>query len=385
MRLLIDSVSVNSPGGIQLRDELAVSITEQRPGGCDVVLLQPKGLEGVKESVGLRVDSQEMPGGGYRGKWKWFNQILPQLLKEYDADVLYSLSGVVSKRLCKTIATVTSVNNMMPFQLDNLNLYPMISKERLRILLLRYVFTKSLQMAHAVVFHSQHALDTVTPYTKDISGKTFVALHGFPRDLRIDISAPPSHPYNNIRYILYLSAIYPYKNHLKLIQAYQKALSEEENLPHLLIAGMSADDKLLIKIIETIRVLNLDSKIKYIGALPRKDVAVWLYNADFNIFPSVCETGAMVLAEILGLGGVLSCSNVTPMSEIAGYAGELFDPHSIDSMADAILHLSRNPERREELKRLALKRSEDLSWDVCGRAVWSAVEVALNSFKQRKQ
>ena len=42
------------------------------------------------------------------------------------------------------------------------------------------------------------------------------------------------------------------------------------------------------------------------------------------------------------------------MSEIVEYAGEYFDPYSVDSIAAAMVCLFRNEDRRKELRRLSL-------------------------------
>jgi hypothetical protein len=103
MRLLMDSVTVASPGNIQLRDELARSVEEYAPEGSNVVLLMSPGHCKVSGSDKLRVVNVEKPGGGWIGRWKWYHRILPQIAREHGIDVLYSLSGILSKRLCESL------------------------------------------------------------------------------------------------------------------------------------------------------------------------------------------------------------------------------------------------------------------------------------------
>lgn len=73
-----------------------------------------------------------------------------------------------------------------------------------------------------------------------------------------------------------------------------------------------------------------------------------------------------------------------PMIEIIKYAGEMFNPYSASSMADVIVRLFRNAERRGMLRRLALKRSTELSWNVCGNAILSAAELAKAALDKRR-
>jgi glycosyltransferase involved in cell wall biosynthesis len=385
MRLLIDAVMMTSPGGIQLRDELAQSVEDSAPENCGVVLLVSSGSCRLANSDKLRVVSVEPPKGYWSGKWKWYNHILPELAKNYGADVLYSLSGIVSKKLYASFAIINTANNMIPFTPEILQRYPLISKNRFHYALLRHVLVTSIKKADAVVLHSQHALNMIEQYTGDISSKSFVVLTGVPRDMKLDLSAPPSPPYNRIPYFLYLSAIYQYKNHLKLIEAYRQALNEKNALPDLLIAGLRQENDYLNEIFAAIIKSGLENKVKYIGVLDREDIPAWIYYADVNFFPSICETNSMVLAEILGLGGVLACSNISPMSEVASYAAEFFDPYSITSMKSVIIELSHNRKRSDELRRLALKRAQELSWNACGTTIWQAAIKAQSAFLQRRK
>lgn len=385
MRLLIDSVPLGSPGAIQLRDELARSIEECAPEGCDAVLLMPPGPCKVTSSSKLRVVTVEKPGGGWIGRWRWYNSLLLKIAKEHRANILYSLSGILSKKLCESLGTVTTVNNMIPFTPEMPRLYQLFSKARLRYALLRRAYVESVRMADAVVLHSSHGLDRLKAYTGDISSKTFVVLTGVPRDLGFNRSNPPPHPYDGASYFLYFSAIYPYKNHLGLIEAYRRALNSERQFPDLLLAGLPEDKSHLVRILAAIRKSGLEEKVKYIGVLDRKDIQAWLYYADVNFFPSMCETNSVVVAEILGLGGALACSRIAPLSEVTGYAAELFDPYLVDSMTDVIINLSRDPKRRNELRRHALRRARELSWAACGKAIWQAAMKAKATFENRKR
>jgi len=212
-----------------------------------------------------------------------------------------------------------------------------------------------------------------------------MVLTGVPRDMKFDRSASPPHPYDGIFYFPYLSAIYSYKNHLRLIEAYRQAIDEKNSLSDLIIAGLLEDKDYLKKILATIREIGLENKIKYMGVLNREDVPAWIYYADVKFFPSICETNSMVLAEILGLGGVLACSSISPMPEIASYAAELFDPYSIDSIKYVIIKLCHNWKRSEELRYLALKRAKELSWNACGATIWQAAMKAQAAFLDRTE
>jgi len=384
MRLLIDSLFLSSPGGIQLKNELTRSIIECAPRDCKVVLLEKEDIAKKSFRDDNSIITCKIPFGGWSGRLRWFARLLPDIAQNYKIDVIYSLSGILSTNICKSFGTVSTVNNMVPFSPEILRLYPILSNERLKYELLRRIYVHSLRMADAIVLHSQNALDMITRYTGNINSKVFPVLTGVPRDIVINEANLSPNPYGGVPYLLYFSAIYPYKNHLKLIKAYGRALLLETNLPDLLIIGLPQHRKQVNKILNAIRCLSLEKKVKYIGAIKRDDIAAWLYHAEFNLFPSICETNSVILSEILGVGGVLACSNIMPMTEVVRDTAELFDPYSVDSIAAVIVSLFRNAERRKTLRRLALKRSTELSWNECGNAIWSAAKLAKTALDRRR-
>ena len=364
MRLLVDSVFATSPGIMRLRDELVRSLLDHTPPHCETLLLTHSHASyNSSNSSKLHVITAKKPKNNWFSRWIWYHKTLPETIKQNQADVVYSLSGILTKGLRESFGLVGTVNNMVPFEANIIGTRSLPSKSWLRNMLLRFIYIRSLKMADAVILHSKHALDTVAEYTGEISSKTIVVLTGVPCDLTFDRLNPPPHPYKKTSYLLYFSTIQPYKNHLRLIQAYRCALDKQGQIPHLLIAGLPADKSYYKKIQQLIRELNLQEKVEYIGVLNRKDIPAWLYHAHINFFPSCCETNSVVLAEMLGCGAIIACSNIPPMPEVVSYAGEFFNPYLIDSMRDVIINLSRNQLRRNELRRLALRRADELSWD----------------------
>jgi glycosyltransferase involved in cell wall biosynthesis len=379
MRLLIDSVTVGSGGLLQLRDELSKAAAAQAPRGSRVLLLTTSESVGLRDVANLEILSLKKPRWGWVGRWWWYSRTLPRLARRNNADVIYSLSGILTARTARDSAIVTSVNNMLPFSNGDAT----VARARLRYFLLRRAYVYGLRRADAVVLHSRSALELAIPHAGDISRKTFVALTGVPSDISRDRTAREEHPLDGRPYLLNFSTFYPYKNHIRLIDAYIKALSVEPDLPDLIFAGMPGDRLWLDHVMGVVAQHRLESRIRYVGALGRSDVARWIYHAVINFFPSTCETNPVTVAEILGLGAVLACSTSPPMPEIVGDAAEYFDPRSVDSISEAIVRVVRDPNRRNTLREQGIKRAAQLSWDECAVQIWRAAEVARTSYEER--
>jgi glycosyltransferase involved in cell wall biosynthesis len=382
LTILIDTVLVSSPGILTHQRELTLSALRQLPDGCKIVLLQNSAIHSVTQQHNLQVENIQPVKYGYLGRWFWYKYGLPGKIKKYNADVFYSLSGILSKKICECCATISSVNNMVPFTREQFSRLPFFSKEYLRITMLRHLLVKSVKMASVLILNSQHALAQIKNYVSGLENKTTVVLTGISENFKLNNADVPAHPNNNIPFFFYFSAIYWYKNHINLIEGYRRALENDPSIPVLFLAGYPVDKKYLAEIEQKIIDDNLSDKVKYIGILPFESIPGYLHHATINLFPSTCETNSLVQSEILGMHGVMACSDIPPMSEIPREeAAVLFDPYNPDSIAECIIRINKDNALQESLRKHAAQRSEELTWDACGKVIWDSAYTAFKKFK----
>jgi len=378
-RLLIDCITSASPGVSHLQRELPLAAAMSCPVDCEVMVMR-SAAQATADAVHERLSYVD-PGHritGWRRRWRWYHRDLPTLIDRYQADVFFSQSGILSAAIAARCPTISTVNNMLPFFPKEMDDLPILSRHRWRNLLLRQQYTRSVQLADALLLHSHLALAKISDYAGDVAQKSLVTHTGKPAMVAFDAKSP--HPHAGKPYILYLSAMYWYKNHLALIAAYDLQLTRGVALPDLLLAGIPHDKWYMNRVLKAIDTPRLRDHVKYIGALPARDIGAWIHHATINVFPSRCETNSFVLAETLGVHGVLACSQTPPMPEICGDAAVYFDPLDPAAMGDTISSLLRDETLRRELRQRAAKRAEDFSWEACGRTIWALVPIALANF-----
>lgn len=98
--------------------------------------------------------------------------------------------------------------------------------------------------------------------------------------------------------------------------------------------------------------------MRLLGA--REDVADLLHAADLALLTSSWEARALAAQEALVTGLPLISTRVGGIEELVGEAAVLVPPGDADAMARAVLGLIRDPDRREELRRLGQARAR--SW-----------------------
>ena len=162
-------------------------------------------------------------------------------------------------------------------------------------------------------------------------------------------------------YILYLSRIeHPGKNHVRLVRAFER-MKTREDFPHQLV--LAGSDWVRARVVRSAAAESrFASDIVFTGFAPHEDLPD-LYNAaDLFVFPSLYEGFGLPVLEAMCCGVPLACSNLSSMPEVAGDAALLFDPHSEESIADAMSRMLSDRELRQEHVRRGLARGRLFSW-----------------------
>jgi len=126
---------------------------------------------------------------------------------------------------------------------------------------------------------------------------------------------------------------------------------------------------------ERIRALRLEPRT-YVreGSLNRAELASLYARATVFVFPSLYEGFGLPVLEAMACGAPVVTSDRSALPESAGDAGVLVDPASAEAVADAILSLLDDGNRRSELRRRGRARAAGFSWDVTARRTWAVYQ-----------
>jgi glycosyltransferase involved in cell wall biosynthesis len=151
-------------------------------------------------------------------------------------------------------------------------------------------------------------------------------------------------------YILYVSALYPYKNHARLIEAFARI---EAQFPrHRILIG-GADTKSwgrgdLAAIADK---LGVASKVILAGRLQQDDLPALYRCAELLAMPSLDETFGLPVLEAMTFGCPVLTSKISSMAEVAGEAAILVDPLKVGDIAAAMAGILASEDLRASLAR----------------------------------
>lgn len=153
---------------------------------------------------------------------------------------------------------------------------------------------------------------------------------------------------------------WPHKNHTRLLEALA-LLRDRYGLRVPLVCTGHKDD-FWPQIDRHISDLDLRDQVHFLGYVSSAQVRALYSACQFVVFPTLFEGYGFPLIEAFRQGVAIACSNVTCLPEQAGDAALLFDPQSVESIADAIRRMATDEGLRCRLAARGRERDQSYSW-----------------------
>lgn len=149
------------------------------------------------------------------------------------------------------------------------------------------------------------------------------------------------------RYVFYPAQCWFHKNHIKLVEAFQRIVRDTNEDVSLILSGSQQDHypKLMAKITE----LGLHERVKHLGYVDYEDIPYLYQMAQLLVMPTLFESVSIPIYEAFALGIPVCCSNVVALPEQVGDAALIFDPHDAADIAEKMLRLLRDRQLAAEL------------------------------------
>jgi len=295
--------------------------------------------------------------------WQYWH--LPREMEKFGCNILFNTDA---GSLCPYQPAVTLSQDMLPYEPGEIQRYG-LSRARLRLVVLRYIQSRSLKNASGALFLTKHAA-TVIQKTTGILRNTTVIPHGVGDEFRLSSARKMwLDPRQSQIRCLYVSHTELYKHQWNVVRAVGKVRQAGFNTSLLLVGGGRGRAQ---KLLEQ-SILATDPKRKFVeqrAFVSHDKIPELLADADVFLFASSCENMPITLIEAMASVLPIACSNRGPMPAVLGDGGVYFDPESPDSIASAIEEIIRDPALREKIMDRARELSEQYSWARCSNETW---------------
>ncbi len=161
-------------------------------------------------------------------------------------------------------------------------------------------------------------------------------------------------------FLLFVGAIEPRKNLLRLIKALTMIHKEYESISLVMVGRRGQELK---KLTDEIERQSLQSWVKMLGYVPESDLKYLYRLASLLVFPSLCEGFGLPVLEAMTSGLPVVTSRSSALPEIAEHAALYFDPENPAEMAEKILQALQDKKLYENLRDKGLKRANAFQWE----------------------
>lgn len=223
------------------------------------------------------------------------------------------------------------------------------------------VFRHQCEIAEIILVDSEvgkeHVLESYGAYRKDLAAHIRV-LPMIPPDYIYHHTFIPQMPYELFdKYIFYPAQFWTHKNHDGLINAVAW-LRDRGTIVNLVLVGSEQNNRKNIEAL--IQAKKLEDQVKILGYVSNDEMVYLYQHARAMVMPTFFGPTNIPPLEGFALGCPVATSRIYGLPEQVGDAALLFDPHSVEEIADCIDRLWTNDALCAELVEKGKKKSE--SW-----------------------
>jgi glycosyltransferase involved in cell wall biosynthesis len=160
-------------------------------------------------------------------------------------------------------------------------------------------------------------------------------------------------------FIILPAATWPYKNHVRLLQAMALLRDTKRINVHLVLTGFVRSAHQDVR--ECLENQRLEDQVSWLGWITAEELAYVYQQARALVFPSLHEGFGLPIIEAMACGCPVLCSNTTSCGEIAGGAALTCDPLQVEEIAANLEKIWTDSQVRADLIQKGLIRAKNFT------------------------
>lgn len=292
--------------------------------------------------------------------------ILPFYIKKHKIDIMY-FPGNFSSYVCP-VPYVLAIRSMLAYN-ENKTQSVNVARNFYRKILIPH----SAKNAVNIITPSQHTKDEIVRYLQIPASKIRTIPHG----IDLELFASHEHDTANLAlferyqvvkpFLIYVSALWEYKNQDKLIEAFHWLILNKQ-IPHQLVLvgrGMNSYESYAGKLKQMVKNLQLTDRVRFIDFLPHEELRYFYQQADIMVFPSSIESFGNSIFEAMAAGTPVVCSNTHGFPAMIKDAALTVNPYNIEELALAVFEVLTSTSLQSKLINNGKNHVKSLSWSTC--------------------
>ncbi len=236
----------------------------------------------------------------------------------------------------------------------------------------RYVIDFVIKKSQKIIAVSHATAEEIESHYAIPKEKIVVTYEGFDKNI-----APKST--KNIfksPYFLYVGNAYPHKNLETLLEAFKQYKEAKKENVYVYLVGKN--DFFWGKIKQKVTELNLDKNCIFLESVSDKTLADLYGHAQALILPSLMEGFGLPALEAMAQNCLVLASDIPAFKEVCKDAAVYFNPHSAESMFQAMQEGIREKEIISEKKKKGLQYAKGFSWEKMAKETENIYESCIS-------
>ena len=175
-------------------------------------------------------------------------------------------------------------------------------------------------------------------------------------------------------YVFYVGGLEGRKNFEVVLKAI--AAMQQKGAFQLVLAGGAAADRARLEAIA--KDLKVSEFVSFLGRVPDEHLPGLYSGAMAMVYPSRLEGFGLQLVEAMARGCPMVVSRATSLPEVAGHAGEYFDPDDAAGLAAILDRLAIDKNYEDWLRGKSAERSGSFSWEIAARGTLDVYRELVN-------
>ncbi len=295
----------------------------------------------------------------------WTQRVFPQLLRKDNPDVLFMPIQMLPFLKSKKQKSVVTIHDLAFFY------YPETFPWKDRTLHKIYV-REAIMSSDALIAITQATKDDILARYNVPEDKIHVIYHGIdhtrfrPSNQDDDdlIQAVKDKYSIHKPYLLFVGNVQPRKNVQGLIKAFSHWKATTNINAQLVIAGAKA--WMVEDVLEEVQEL-LENDIIFTGRFLDEELPPLLWGATAFVLPSFYEGFGLPILEAAACGTPVLIADTPALTEVAGNAAMIFDPHNPLDIAAKIDTLWSDTQLQQDMRQKGYRRAQEFSWKRCAQ------------------
>lgn len=303
--------------------------------------------------------------------WKlWYDIKVPGILKKYKADVFVSCDGFCS--LGTKVPQCLVVHDLAFLH------YPAAIKKSHLLYYKRYT-PRLISKAKSVVTVSEFSKQDIIAQYKTDAAKIDVVFNGVKeifQPLSEEQRATTKNKYTEGKeYFIYAGAIHPRKNLITLLKAFSVFKKRQQTNMKLVLTGRLAWKYESFK--EGLKSYRYRNDVVMTGYVEEQELTLLIGSAYAMVYPSLFEGFGVPVLESMKCDVPVITSANSSMQEIAKQAALYADADSHADIADKMMLLYKDENKRKELIQKGRTVVQEYSWDKTADLLWQSIIKAI--------